>query len=58
MKEKPTRESRDESVRFKCSETEKESYEQAGIETDQTMSNWIRRTLNQEVERLRKQADE
>jgi len=36
---------RDDSATFLCSPQEKECYEQAGVVTDQSMSDWIRKTL-------------
>ena len=35
-----------------CTDGEKAAYEQAAIETDQTMSDWIRRLLKVDLDRL------
>ena len=55
MKKRP-KPKRDDSVRFKATEAEKSEYEQAALVTDQSMSSWIRKTLNAEVERLKTEA--
>jgi hypothetical protein len=44
---------RDDSATFLCTPQEKEAYEQAGASTSQSMSDWIRKTLKAELDRLK-----
>lgn len=51
--ETPKRPTKDASATFLCTEQEKIGYEQAAIEADLSMSDWIRKTLRAALEQQR-----